>query len=146
MPEACGIAIGTVAERTGCNVPTIRYYEEIGLLPKAARTQGGRRTYGEADLRRLHVIRRCRDLGFAIEQVRELVGLLESDDRNCGAMRDLAQRQLDAVRRKMHELRQLEVSLAGLVEGCQETCLGGATRDCVILAVTPAPCRSGCGG
>ena len=58
------ISIGVVAKQTGCTVPTIRYYEEIGLLPQAARTESGQRNYGEATLRRLTFIRRCRDFGF----------------------------------------------------------------------------------
>ena len=64
MPAANGLSIGTLAERAGCNVPTIRYYEEVGLLPRPDRRAGGHRTYGHDDLRRLTFVRRCRDFGF----------------------------------------------------------------------------------
>ena len=85
------LTIGALADQTGCNVPTIRYYEEIGLLPPARRRPGGHRFYSEADLRRLTFIRRCRDFGFPIEQVRALVELTEASDRDCNEARDLAQ-------------------------------------------------------
>ncbi|RZJ09911.1 MAG: MerR family transcriptional regulator, partial [Rubrivivax sp.] len=63
------LSIGTVAKQAGCSVPTIRYYEDIGLLPPAARTAAGQRSYGKADLQRLGFIRRCRELGFPVDQV-----------------------------------------------------------------------------
>ena len=71
------LSIGFVARQTGCTVPTIRYYEEIGLLPPAGRTEAGQRQFDERTIRRLGFIRRCRDFGFSIEQVRELVGLFD---------------------------------------------------------------------
>ena len=115
MQRGYELTIGAVAERTGCSVPTIRYYEEIGLLPKAARTPAGRRTYGEPDLSRLLFIRRCRDFGFPIEQIRALGALFVAGDRDCTGARDLAHTQLGLLRRKMQELRELESSLAALV-------------------------------
>ena len=127
------LTIGAMAERTGCNVPTIRYYEEIGLLPKACRTPGGRRFYGEPDFRQLLFIRRCRDFGFSIEQVRALASLTESADSDCYGARDLVQSHLAAIREKLVELKALEQSLAGLVESCNAACAGGAAADCVIL-------------
>ena len=75
--------IGDVAEASGLPAKTIRYYEDIGLLPQASRRAGGHRVYGAADLRRLTFIRRCRDFGFPIEQVRELVALAGSPERDC---------------------------------------------------------------
>ena len=127
------LTIGAMAERIGCNAPTIRYYEEIGLLPKAGRTPGGRRVYGEPDFRHLLFIRRCRDFGFSIEQVRALASLAESADRDCYGARDLAQSRLETVREKLVELKALEQSLAGLVESCNTLCAGGAAASCVIL-------------
>lgn len=82
--------IGSLAERTGTNAPTIRYYEEIGLLPRPSRRDGGQRSYGEEDVRRLTFIRRCREFGFPIEQVRTLAALFQDQGRSCMEARDLA--------------------------------------------------------
>src|SRR5438045_3766697 len=130
MPSSNDLTIGILAAETRCSVPTIRYYEEIGLLPKADRLPGGHRIYGEADRRRLTFIRRCRDFGFSIEQVRELVALVGSSDRDCTAARDLAQEHLAEVRRKLKELRALERSMKQFVEDCNAQCAGGPARAC----------------
>ena len=127
------LSIGTVAKQTGCTVPTIRYYEEIGLLPPAARSESGQRHYGEATLRRLAFIRRCRDFGFSIEQVRELVGLVDEPERPCTEVRDIAALHLAEVRRKLVQLRELEASLDAFVCSCDSACAGGAAVDCTIL-------------
>ncbi len=150
MRSDSSLTIGRLAERTGCSVPTIRYYEGVGLLPPAERRAGGHRTYGRADLRRLAFIRRCREFGFPVEQVRDLVRLAEDPKRDCVQARDLAQRHLDAVRLKLAELHALERSLVGFVERCTDACAGGPAPDCLILedlasaepqAVKPAaPC------
>jgi DNA-binding transcriptional MerR regulator len=127
------LAIGALSAQTGCNVPTIRYYEQIGLLPAPQRAANGHRYYRDTDLKRLTFIKRCRDFGFPIEQVRVLANLFEDGDRSCADVRDTAQEHLDAVRAKLEELRQLEASLATFVEGCDAACRGGPTRDCVII-------------
>ncbi len=85
------------------------------------------------DVRRLTFIKRCRDFGFPIEQVKHLVELFENGDRACQEVRDLAQVHLDQVRAKLEEMRQLEASLATFVDSCNSTCSGGATRDCTII-------------
>jgi len=136
------MTIGVLAARTECSVPTIRYYEGIGLLPEAARRDGGHRVYAEADLRRLTFIRRCRDFGFPIEQIRELVTLAGSPDRDCVAARDLAGAQLAEVRKKLRELRALEQSLKSFVDECNARCAGGPASACVILEDLAAPKRS----
>lgn len=127
------LSIGLVARRTGATVPTVRYYEEIGLLPPASRTDSGQRSYDEAMVRRLMFIRRCRDFGFSIDQVRELVGLVDQPDRPCVEVRDLAAAHLEQVRRKLDELRELEASLSAFVCSCETACAGGAAIDCTIL-------------
>lgn len=131
--SASTLSIGAVAKRTGCTVPTIRYYEDIGLLPTAARTDAGQRQYGESTLRRLTFIRRCRDFGFSIEQVRELVGLVDQPDRPCLEVRSIAASHLAEVRRKLDELRALEGSLNAFVWSCDTACAGRAAMDCSIL-------------
>jgi DNA-binding transcriptional MerR regulator len=140
------LSIGRLAQRSGTNPPTIRYYEQIGLLKRPDRLEGGHRTYGDTDLRRLTFIRRCRDFGFPIEQVRSLVDLLENGDRSCVDARDLARDNLIAVRAKMEELRALEASLVRLVNDCETACVGGPGPNCVILEDLSAPSPSGCGG
>jgi len=127
------LTIGVLASQTNTNVPTIRYYEKIGLLPRAQRAGNGHRYYRDADRTRLTFIKRCRDFGFAIEQVRELVALFEEGDRACIEVRDMAQTHLNTVREKLKELRQLEVSLAAFVASCDEACCTGPTRDCAII-------------
>ncbi|MDB5823424.1 MAG: MerR family transcriptional regulator [Herminiimonas sp.] len=127
------LTIGALATQTNTNVPTIRYYEEIGLLPRAHRAANGHRYYNNADLKRLTFIKRCRDLGFPIEQVRELVELFEQGDRSCVEVRDMAQVHLDAVRSRLEEMRQLEASLTAFVASCDEACCKGPTRDCAII-------------
>lgn len=136
-----GMKIGALAQRTGASGPTIRYYEAIGLLPKPDRRAGGQRAYDEADVKRLTFIRRCRDFGFPIEQVRTLAGLLQDRERSCVEARDLAQEQLLAVRAKLAELKALEKTIAGFVESCEAVCAGGPGPDCVILEDLSEPAR-----
>ncbi len=146
MPSANDLTIGVLAADTRCSVPTIRYYEEIGLLPKARRLPGGHRIYAQADQWRLMFIRRCRDFGFSIEQIRELVTLAGSPARDCTAARDLAQDHLAEVRRKLKELRALERSLKQFVEDCNARCLGGPAGACVILEDLATPKQPSCCG
>ena len=113
--------------------PTIRYYEEIGLLPVPARRTGGQRTYDEPDRRRLTFIRQCREFGFPIKQVRALVKLTEDDDRSCMEARSIAQVHLNAVREKLTELMGLERNLADFIKRCDAVCAGRPGPDCVIL-------------
>jgi len=127
------LSIGLVARRTGATVPTVRYYEDIGLLPPAARTEAGQRSYDEGTIRRLVFIRRCRDFGFSIEQVRELVGLVDEPDRPCAEVRDIAAAHLAQVRQKLEELKALEASLSTFVCSCDIACSGGPAVDCTIL-------------
>ena len=140
------LAIGALATRTSCSVPTIRYYEEIGLLPQAYRTARGRRAYGETDASRLLFIRRCRDFGFPIDDIRALVVLMDNAGRDCTEAKDLAQKHLGAVRKKLTELRAVEVSLADFVAGCAALCEGGPTGSCVILEDLNAPPALKCCG
>lgn len=112
------LKISALAERTGTNAPTIRYYESIGLLPRPDRQDGGQRTYGDEDVKRLTFIRRCREFGFPIEQVRALTSLMQDPARSCTEARDLAQKHLVAVRARIAELKALERGIAGFVRSC----------------------------
>jgi DNA-binding transcriptional MerR regulator len=133
------IKIGALAERTGTNAPTIRYYEEIGLLRSADRQSGGQRVYGDDDVRRLTFIRRCREFGFSIHQVRSLVSLVQSPQTSCMHARDLAQEHLAAVRAKLAQLKGLERSIAAFVASCDASCAGGPGPDCEILKDLSSP-------
>ncbi len=137
------LKIGGLAKRTGTNAPTIRYYEDIGLLPRPGRRDGGQRTYGDDDVRRLTFIRRCRDFGFHIEQVKTLASIMQDRDRSCMEVRDLARENLVSVRAKLVELKALERSIAAFVDDCDAACAGGPGSDCVILKdiSEPSCCR-----
>jgi MerR family transcriptional regulator, copper efflux regulator len=147
--QTAELTIGTLAERTGCSVPTIRYYEEIGLVPPAKRRPRGHRVYQVDSEALLTFIRQCRDFGFPIEQVRELVALSQSQDRDCFETLEIAKSHLAAVRAKMAELRALDRSLSRFVRSCTEMCAGGPAAQCSILkdmATTPETAGGGCCG
>jgi DNA-binding transcriptional MerR regulator len=125
------LRIGDLARRTGTTVPTIRYYEQIGLLRAAARSRG-QRTYDNEDVRRLSFIRRCRDFDFSIDDIRALLSLLQNG-QSCSEARKLAEDRLAELRRRRIELQALEAAIGSLVTSCANTCDGGAAPDCVIL-------------
>ena len=137
------LRIGDLAGCTGTSAPTIRYYEEIGLLRRATRQSGNHRVYTREDVERLTFIRRCREFDFSIEQVRVLVSLLDDPKSSCMDARDLAAKHLDDVRAKMRELKALERSLVSFIEACDTSCAGGPGPDCVILGDLGKHC--GCG-
>lgn len=139
MPHGPALTIGALATRSGSNVPTIRYYEEIGLLAPAPRRSGGHRTFGEGDLRRLTFIRRWRAFGFPIEQIRELVALAEDPNRDCFEAREMAETHLIEVRAKLAALRALERNLAHFVASCAVACSGGPAPDCTLLEDLATP-------
>jgi DNA-binding transcriptional MerR regulator len=125
--------IGILADMAGTTVPTIRYYEQIGLLRPAVRQGGGQRTYDREDVRRLAFVRRCREFGFSIDEVRTLLSLTNDRSALCVDARDLAERHLETVRSKLVEFRALETSIASLVSNCNSSCAGGAATDCSIF-------------
>ena len=139
-----GMTIGTLSDQAGCNVPTIRYYEEIGLLPPAKRRPSGHRIYSDMDLRKLMFIRRCRDFGFGIEQIQELIALMENNGRDCSEALTVTEVHLAAVRAKRKELQALERSLTKFVDGCRAACAGGPAPDCVIFDDLSSPSKDGC--
>jgi MerR family copper efflux transcriptional regulator len=142
MSAVLPVSIGAASKQTGCSVPTIRYYEEVGLLPAAPRTDGNQRHYDNSAIRRLTFIRRCRDFGFTIEQVRKLVGLVDQPNRDCVEVRDIAQVHLQEVQNKLAELRALEAGLVAFVSSCNTACAGGPAMDCTILEDLALPVTS----
>jgi DNA-binding transcriptional MerR regulator len=133
------LTIGALAAAAGVSAPTIRYYEEIGLLPVPDRTAAGRRSYSRADVERLRFIRRSRDFGFSIDEVRRLANMSVTAAGDCTAVRDLAATQLRTVRERLAELRGLEQSLMGFVGLCDTACAGGPVRDCAVFEDLGAP-------
>ncbi len=116
-------------------------------MPKASRMEGGQRRYTDADVSRLMFIRRCREFGVSIEQVRTLVSLLQDQARSCLEARTLAQEHLEAVRGKLSQLRALERSIASFIKECDAQCAGGPGPSCVILEdlSNPVTCKVGKG-
>ncbi|MEW5422729.1 helix-turn-helix domain-containing protein [Amorphus sp. 3PC139-8] len=123
------ISIGDLAQRTGTKVETIRYYERIGLLQAPARTAGNYRSYDEAHLGRLSFVRRARDLGFSLDQIRELLSLSDERDRSCEAVDVIARQNLAAIERKIRNLTALRDELTDLLDQCRR----GTVADCRIL-------------
>ena len=124
------ITIGALAQSAGVSVSAIRYYEEIGLIAKAHRRPSGHRVYGPDAHDVLAVIRSCREFGFSIEQVRELVLLSTNAQLPCDETREIAQAHLNAVKEKLAELHQLEKNLTRFIQSCTENCIGGPAPEC----------------
>ncbi|MDP6345086.1 MAG: helix-turn-helix domain-containing protein [Alphaproteobacteria bacterium] len=123
------VAIGAVSRRTGCPIETIRYYEKIALLPKPARTAGGHRLYRKGEVERLSFILRCRQLGFAIDEIRALLDLVDGGENSCTAVKAITEERLVDVRRKIADLRKLEGTLADMVAACGT----GQVPDCPVI-------------
>lgn len=126
---------GVLAERSGCNAETIRYYEKIGLLREPGRSKGGHRLYAPEDQARLSFILRGRELGFSVGELRSLLSLVDSGRYTCGEVLDLTQRHLASVRAKIADLRKLEATLAGIAGQCA----GGETPACPIIDALQRP-------
>jgi MerR family mercuric resistance operon transcriptional regulator len=126
-------AIGELSRLSGVGIETIRYYERIGLMPRPARTQNGRRSYGSHSVMTLGFIRRSRTLGFGLEDIRTLL-TLRASERKCADVKILAERQLGAVRAKMRNLRDMELTLERLVAICP----GDDSLGCPVLEALDA--------
>ena len=131
--------IGQLARKTGCKVPTIRYYEQIGLLPKPRRSQSNQRIYDPDHLVRLKFIRHCRELGFSQPSVRELIELNAHPDLSCDAVTRIARSHLDEVERRIGRLSALKSELTRIVDSCS----GGRVAHCKILEVLAGDSQSG---
>lgn len=118
------MSIGRAASLAGCSTPTVRYYEGIGLMPPADRTDSGRRTYGWPDVKRLQFIRRARDFGMSIGQVRALLDA-SSGGGDCAVARAVVGQRLDEVRALRKELAALEGTLEQMAQRCDRTCAPG---------------------
>jgi MerR family transcriptional regulator, mercuric resistance operon regulatory protein len=126
-----GIPIGELSRRTGVNIETIRYYEKIKMLQPPPRTEGGRRVYGPAETRVLVFIRRGRELGFGLEDIRALLDLAGPGKASCADVRKIAAYHLDDIRTKIADLRKLERLLAKTIAQCS----GSRVPDCPVLDI-----------
>ncbi len=124
-------SIGDLSKRTKVKIPTIRYYEEMGLLSAPERTEGNQRRYDAAGMERLSFIKHARDLGFSLEAISELIELQDHPDRSCRAATKIAVSQLANVRAKIKRLRALEKELGRISKGCDGD---GVSEDCYVLA------------
>jgi len=123
------LTIGELSRATGVKIPTIRYYEQMGLMAAAERSEGNQRRYGSQDRDRLSFIKHARDLGFTIEAIRELLVLSAHPERPCADADTIAIRQLQIVRDKIAKLRPLEKELERITTRCH----GDNIRDCYVL-------------
>ena len=121
--------IGTLARRTGVNIETIRYYERVGVLAPPSRSEGRHRLYDEDYVHRLTFVRRCRELGFSIDDVRALLRLVDAGGADCTSTKDITLRHLDDVRGKIASLKKLEKALKTMADACRP----GRQATCPIL-------------
>ena len=121
--------IGEAARACGVSAKMIRHYESLGLIPAAVRTGGGYRQYSSRDVHTLRFIRQARDLGFSLEQIRELLALWQNRRRSSAQVKALAQAHLDELEQKLRELQAMKATLAHLVHGCA----GDERPDCPII-------------
>ena len=127
--------IGELGAATGTKVETIRYYEQSGIMPAPARSASNYRSYGREHVQRLSFIRRARDLGFPLDQVRELLSLADDQNRSCVAVDEIARAHLVTVGRKKAELDALGAELERLIGQCSK----GRISNCRIIEALAEP-------
>jgi MerR family mercuric resistance operon transcriptional regulator len=120
---------GELAQRSGCNIETVRFYERLGLLPPPPRTAGGHRDYALEHLKRLTFIRRSRGLGFTLDEVRSLLTLVDGSDWTCAEVKAMTLEHLADIRRKIADLERL----ARILDDMAAQCEGGAVPECPIV-------------
>jgi Cu(I)-responsive transcriptional regulator len=134
--EKSGFSIGDLAKGTGTKVVTVRYYEQIRLLPVPSRTAGNYRTYSNEHMHRLRFIRRCRDLGFTLDQIRDLLRLSSQKDEERAEVDRITAQHLIEIERKISDLKRLAKELRRLNNCCQGN---GIIADCrIIEALSPS--------
>lgn len=131
--------IGTAAGKTGVPAKTIRYYESVGLIPAASRSEGGYRRYGEHDLHTLRFVQRARGLGFSVRDVGALLALWQDRDRASADVKALSRSHVEHIDRKIAELQTMRHTLVDLIERCH----GDHRPDCPILEEFANPAKEG---
>lgn len=125
---------GVLAQRSGVNAETIRYYEKIMLLPEPDRSGGGYRVYTEDDYQRLCFIRRCRDMGFSLEEIRGLLSLVDGEQVSCEQVKRMADNHLADIKSKIADLKKMQRTLRELSSNCS----GNDVPDCPIIEALQA--------
>ncbi|MEO8531633.1 MAG: MerR family transcriptional regulator [Deltaproteobacteria bacterium] len=136
------MTISEAGQKSGCTPPTIRYYESIGLVPQTDRTTSGRRSYTGPDVARLAFIRRARDFGLGIPQVRELLAAAELPTNVCAAGRPIVEEHLGDIRAKRAELKALEVALLAILRRCDDACQTTETDACGFFSEFRLPAKT----
>lgn len=115
------LGIGALSQRTGCNIETIRYYEKIGLMKSPDRTSGGHRVFDQEQVKRLSFIMRGRQLGFSIDEIRTLLGLVDGGNLSCTEVKSITEDHMQDVQQKIADLKKIEGVLAKMVSQCSGT-------------------------
>lgn len=124
-----GMQRAELAHRAGCNLETVRYYEKVGLLPEPPRTSSGYRNYDATHERRLRFVLRARELGFSLDEIRELLRLVDERNQPCGEVRAVAAAHLGDVRAKIADLKRMERVLRDVVAQCAD----GTSPECPLI-------------
>ena len=132
------ISIGQLSMKTGVKVPTIRFYEQIGLLPAPPRTEGNQRRYTQSEVDRLNFIRNARELGFEVEDIRELLGMAAEPQASCHQADSIAMNHLRDVDQRIARLQALRGELSRMIQECGH----GHICDCRIISVLAHPHRT----
>ena len=111
-------SIGQLAKECGCKVQTLRYYEEIGLIPAPGRNTGNQRVYSEDHRKRLNFIRHSRQLGFSLDQIRQILALTDNPNQPCDQVNTIAKTHLDDVSSKIARLQDMQIELQRMVSEC----------------------------
>jgi len=125
------VTIGGLSQQTGCNIETIRYYERIGILAKPPRSEGGHRLYDRDQIKRLVFIRRSRELGFSLDEIRTLLRLVDGKRYTCQQVKTLMEKHLADVKKKISDLKRLQKTLGEISAQCE----GGQVPECPIIDV-----------
>ena len=129
--------IGELSAQTDCKIETIRYYEKIGLLPEPSRSASGYREYDDDHLKRLSFVRRCRELGFTIDEIRGLLELVDGGNYTCSDVKQITLEHVNSIRQKIADLKKLEKTLSGIASQCA----GDKAPECPIIDALFKPQR-----
>ena len=125
------VTIGKLSKKTGVNIETVRYYEKIGLIPKPYRSEGGNRLYNMEQVKRLAFIKRCRELGFPLDTIREFLKLADEKNFTCAEIADISQHHLQDIRAKIRDLKKIESHMKDMLSQCNKN----NTPDCAFIEI-----------